>query len=167
MVAERGEVVGQLLDARLVRDRRERVRRAGGRLGRVLAAGAVHLVVALGERVVRLHLVVGDRPRGRDAVVVAQLAEVLCPQPVQRRPVHLRGAADEVVHLRRKHLAILVVPHVGRHVAAVDEHLLGGDVLGLAWQPAPALEKQDLLPDGARWRASVPPPAPVPMMITS
>jgi choline dehydrogenase-like flavoprotein len=40
----------------------KRVRRAGRRVGRVLAAGSVHVVVALGERVVRLHLVVGDRP---------------------------------------------------------------------------------------------------------
>ena len=71
------EVVGELLDPRLVADRRERVRRARRRLGRVLAARAVHLVELLGLRVVRLHLVVGDRPRRRDAVVVAQLAEVL------------------------------------------------------------------------------------------
>ena len=46
--AGRGEVVGELLDARLVRDRRERVGRAGGRFGRVLAARAVHLVELLG-----------------------------------------------------------------------------------------------------------------------
>ena len=42
------EVVVELLDARLVADRRERVRRARRRLGRVLAAGAVHLVQLLG-----------------------------------------------------------------------------------------------------------------------
>ena len=77
LVAGGGEVVGELLDPRLVRDRRERVGRARRRLGRVLAARAVHLVELLGLRVVGLHLVVADRPGRRDAVVVAQLAEVL------------------------------------------------------------------------------------------
>ena len=38
--------------------------RAGRRLGRVLAASAVDLVELLGLRVVGLHLVVADRPRG-------------------------------------------------------------------------------------------------------
>ena len=72
-----GEIVRELLDARLVRDGGERVRRARRRLGRILAARAVHLVELLGQRVVGLELVVGDRPGGRDAVVVPQLAEVL------------------------------------------------------------------------------------------
>ncbi len=102
-----GEVVGELLDARLVRDRREGIGRAGRRLGRILAAGAVHLVELLGLRVVRLHLVVADRPGGRDAVVVAQLAEVLRAQAVERRAVELGGAADEVVHLRLEGLGRL------------------------------------------------------------
>ena len=100
VVADRGEVVGELLDARLVGDRRERVGRARGRFGRVLATGAVHAVELLGLRVVGLHLLVGDRPRRRDAVVVAQLAEVLLAQAVQRGAVELGCAADVVVHLR-------------------------------------------------------------------
>ena len=100
MVAGRGEIVGELLDARLVRHRRARVRRARGRLGRILTTRAVHLVELLGQRVVRLHLLVGDRPCGRDAIVVAQLAEVLLAQAVERRAVELGGAPDEVVHLR-------------------------------------------------------------------
>ena len=72
LVSGGGEVVRELLDPRLVRHRREGVGRAGGRLGRVLAARAVHLVELLGLRVVRLHLVVADGPGGRDAVVVAE-----------------------------------------------------------------------------------------------
>ena len=118
VVPGRLEVVGELLDARLVAHRRERVRRRRRRLGGVLAARAVDLVELLGERVVRLHLGVGDRPRGRCPVVVQQLAEVLRAQPVQRGPVELGGAADEVVHLRLERLALLVVPGVGGHVAA-------------------------------------------------
>ena len=145
VVAGGGEGVRELLDARLVRDGRERIRRARRRLGRILAARAVHLVELLGLRVVRLQLVVGDRPRGRDAVVVAQLAEVLGAQAVERRAVELGRTADEVVDLRLERLAARVVPRVGRDVAVVDEHGLGAPVLGLAREPVAALEQQDAL----------------------
>src|SRR4030095_806331 len=42
--------------------------RARGRRGRPLASGAANLIVALGHRVVRLHVVVADRPGGGDPV---------------------------------------------------------------------------------------------------
>ena len=145
VVAGGGEVVGELLDPGLVRQCRVRVGRARRWLGRILAADAVHVVELLGERVVGLHLVVGDRPGRRDAVVVAQLAEVLVAQAVQRRAVQLGGAAHEVVHLRLERLALGVVPGVGRDVAAVDEHVLGRPVLRLARQPVAPLEQQDPL----------------------
>ena len=135
----------ELLDPRLVGDRRVRVRRARRRLGRVLAAVAVHLVELLGQRVVRLDLVVGDRPRGRDAVVVAELAEVLLAQPVERRAVQLGRAADEVVDTGLERLALVVVPGVGRDVAVVHEHVVGRPVLRLAREPVAALEQQDPL----------------------
>ena len=80
------------------------IRRARGRLGGILAARAVDLVELLGARVVRLHLVVADRPRGREPVVVAQLPEVLRAQAVQRGAVELGRAAHAVVHLRLKRL---------------------------------------------------------------
>ena len=88
-------------------------------LGRVLAGVAVHLVEPLGLRVVRLEVVVGQRPRRRDAVDVLELAEVLRAQAVQRRAVQLGGAADEVVDLRLERLAVGVVPGVLRDVLAV------------------------------------------------
>src|SRR5262249_3545888 len=56
------KVVRQLLDAGLVRYGRERVRRARRWLGRILAALAMHLIELLGARVVRLELVIADRP---------------------------------------------------------------------------------------------------------
>ena len=126
------EVVGELLDPRLVRDRRVRIRSARGRLGRVLPARPVHLVSLLRERVVRLELVVRDRPGGRDAVVMADLSEVLLAEPVERGAVELRRAADEVVDSWLERLAVRVVPRVRRHVAVVDEHRLRQPVLELA-----------------------------------
>ena len=56
------QVVGELLDPRLVGQRRVRVLGAGVPLGRVLAVVAVYLVELLGAGVVRLEVVVRDRP---------------------------------------------------------------------------------------------------------
>ena len=156
-VAGRREVVGELLDPRLVRHGGVRIGRARRRLRRILAAGAVHVVVLLRERVVRLQLVVRDRPRRRDAIVVAKLAEVLFAQPVQRRAVELGRASDEVVHPRLEGLAARVVPRIRRDVAVVHEHVLVRPVLRLARQPIAALEEQDALARGgevARKRAA-------------
>ena len=122
-----------------------RVGRAGGRLRRVLAARAVDLVELLGSRVVGLQLGVLDRPGGRDAVVVAQLAEVLRAQAIERRAVELGRPAHEVVHLRLECLALVVVPGVRRDVAVVDEDVRGAPVLRLAREPVASLEQQDPL----------------------
>src|SRR5262245_61965306 len=144
-VAGGGQIVMQLLDARLVRDRRERIGSARRRFRRVLASSAVHLVELLPLGVVRLHLLVGDRPGRRDTALVLDLAEVLGAQAVERRAVQLGRAADEVVHLRRERLVLLVVPGVLRLVAPVDEDVLGPPVLRLPRQEVPALQQQDSL----------------------
>src|SRR5262249_27083624 len=72
--ALRGKVFRELADTGLVAHRRMGIRAACRRIERVLATLAVHLVEPLGARVVSLELVVRDRPRGRDAAVVANLA---------------------------------------------------------------------------------------------
>jgi hypothetical protein len=105
----------------------------------------VDLVELLGLRVVGLELVVGDRPGRGDAVVVEQLAEVGFAQPVERRAVELRGAADEVVDLRLERLAVRVEPGVLGDVAVVDEDVLGEPVRRLARQPVATLQQQDPL----------------------
>ena len=168
VVSGRGEVVRELLDPGLVGDRRIRVRRARRRLGRVLPAGAVHLVEVLGLRVVRLELVVLDRPRGRDAVVVAELAEVLLAEPVERGAVELGRPADEVVDLRLERLAFLVVPGVRpRRSGCRRRRRPRPSSAGSRGSQSPRSSSRMRFPEGARCRARVPPPAPVPMMITS
>ena len=77
--------------------------------------------------------------------MVLELAEVLAPQPVERRAVELRLAADVVVDPGLEALALLVVPRVRRHVPVLDEHLVGVPVLDLARQPVAALEDEDPL----------------------
>ena len=141
----RRQVVVQLLDARLVLHGREPVRRARPRLGRIDAALAVDLIEVLGLRVVRLELVVADRPRRRDAAVVANLAEVLLAQPEQRGAVELGVAADVVVGVRMERLAVLVLPHFLGVVLRLDVDRPRAPVVLLAADVVAALEQQDPL----------------------
>ena len=105
----RGEIGAQLLDPRLVADRRVRVGRRCRRVGRVGAPLAVHLVELLGPGVPGLEVGVGERPRRRDAVDVLDRAEVPLAHAEQDRPVDLGVAADVVVLLRGEGLAVVVV----------------------------------------------------------
>jgi hypothetical protein len=52
-------------------------------------------------------------------------------------------------------------------VTVLDEHVVGGPVLWLSRQQVSALEEQDALPGRGEVPASVPPPAALPMTITS
>ena len=104
----------------------------------------------LGLGVVRLEVLVADRPRGRDAVVVPQLAEVLWPQPEQRGAVELGVAADVVVDLRRELVAVPVEPELRGAVLPLDEHRRRLPVVPLPGQVVAALEQQDLLARGGQ-----------------
>jgi hypothetical protein len=115
------------------------------RLARIFAARSVNLVELLRLGVVRLELFVGDRPRGRDAVVVSQLAEVFLPKAVEGGAVELRRTADEVVNLGLECLSLGVVPGVVRDVTVLDENVLGEPVRQLPRQPVAPLEEEDLL----------------------
>src|ERR1700722_8523033 len=122
-----------------------RVRRRRGWFCGVLATCAVHFIQSLGLRVVGLHLLIADRPRGGDAVMVVHLAEILAAHAIQGGAVQLGRAAHVVVNLWLKWIATGVVPCVGRDVAVIHEHLSRTPVLWLAWQPSAALEHQDAL----------------------
>src|SRR5215470_1571659 len=67
----------EFLDARLVRDRRARIRPACRRLGRVDPMLAMHLVELLGFAVVRLEILIGQRPSWGSPAVMFDLAEIL------------------------------------------------------------------------------------------
>ena len=106
---------------------------------------AVHQVQVLGLGVVRLEILIADRPRGRDAAVMADLAEVLRPQAEQGRAVELRVSADVVVDLRRELVAVAVQPELRRTVLALHEDRGGVPVVPLARQVVTTFEQQDLL----------------------
>src|SRR5262245_58250120 len=71
---------------------------------------ATHVIELLGALVVRLQIVVRDRPRGREAVGVLDLLEVLAAKPVEYAPPELGIAADAVVRVRPERTAPFVQP---------------------------------------------------------
>src|SRR5262245_40041503 len=150
MVAGRRQVLEELLYARLIGDRRARIRSAGGRLGRILTPQPVDVVHLLRSGVVGLQFFVGDRPGRRDAVVMPQLAEILLPEAIHGCTEHLRGAADDIVYLRLERPAVAVVPGIGRDIAVLHEDRCRVPVLGLALKPVAALEDQDVLARGCK-----------------
>jgi hypothetical protein len=86
MQAELLQIIRELLNTRLVLYGRVLVVPARDSGERVLAVPAVPPEQVLGAGVTRLHLVVAQRPGGRDTVRMLDRAEVAGQQPEQRRP---------------------------------------------------------------------------------
>src|SRR5439155_18470517 len=113
------------------------------RLAGVGAGGAVHVVEALGRCVVRLEVVVGQRPRRRDAAVVLDLAEVAFAESEEDRAVELSLSPDVVMLSGVELLAVFVDPLLLRLVAAFGDDLTAVPVLELALDVVPTLEEED------------------------
>ena len=144
-VAGAFEIVRKLLDARLVRYRRVRVRVVAGRLGRVAAALTVDVIETLGLGVIRREIAVRQRPFRRHAVGMRDSAEIALAQSQQYRAVHLRIAADPIVNAGMERLAVAVVPGLRRLVPVRAEHRFAAPILRLARQEVAAFEDQDAL----------------------
>src|SRR4029077_15975938 len=122
-----------------------RIRRTGRGLSRIPPAQPVDIIHLLGARVVRLQVLVGDRPGRRNAVMMVQLTEILASQPIERSAEQFGRAADEVVHLWLKWPAVTVMPGIGGYVPVLLEYRRRIPVLHLALEPVAALEDQDAL----------------------
>src|SRR5262245_28488166 len=109
------------------------VRRTRPRLCRVDAPLAVYLIQAFSRRIVRLHLVVRDRPGRRYATVMLELAEILPTKAEQGGAEELRVPADIVVRVRVQLGAGRSAPHFLRVVAALLVDREGAPVLDLAF----------------------------------
>src|SRR5690349_6131786 len=114
------EIVAQLLDSRLMADRRMRVRAAGARFRRVFTAFAVHVIETFGLQVIWLKIVVRNRPGRRNSAKVADFVEVFPAQTKESRAVKLRVSADVVVRVRMERFAVLVTPFFLRLVFNFD-----------------------------------------------
>src|SRR5439155_21752995 len=105
-----GEIVGQVLDARLVTDRRPRIWFSSGWFSRIVPAVSVDLVKLLGLTVIRFQVVVGDWPGGRNTAVMPNLAKILLPKAEKSSSVELCVAAHIVVSVRMQVTALNVAP---------------------------------------------------------
>src|SRR5204862_3444677 len=103
------------------------------------------LVEVFGFRVVRLELVVADRPRRRDAAVMMDFPEVLLAQPEQGGAEKLRVATHVVVGVRMERCAVLVVPLFLCRVPALDVHGARAPVVLFPPNVVTAFEQEDPL----------------------
>ena len=143
--AEAREVVGELLHPGLMADGGIGIRRAGRRVGGILSPPAVHVVELLGLRVVRLEVLVRDRPGRRGSTPVLELPEVLPAQPEERGAVELRVPADPVVRVRMELPALGIPPHFLRRVPPLQIDGLGAPVGLLTRDVVTPLDEQDAL----------------------
>ena len=139
------QAIRQPLNARLVLHGRVRVVPAREAGERVLAVLTVHPEQVLGPDVVRLHVVVIQRPGRRDTVRMLDLAEVRGPQPQQRRAVHLRIAAHVIMQLGPEGPVVEVVKRLAGGVSPVAEDSAGTPVVPLWPEKVTAFEHQHTL----------------------
>src|SRR5262249_39413875 len=97
----------------------------------------------LGFRVPRFEVVVAERPRGGEATVMLDRAEVLGPEAEERGAVELGVAADVVVLLWREAVPGGGLPRLVRRVLPAEEHGIGVPVVALARQEIAPFEQQD------------------------
>src|SRR4026209_2275916 len=103
---------------------------------------AARVIELLGAFVVRLEVVVRDRPRGREAIGVLDLFEVLAAEPVEYAAPELRVAADAVVGIRPKRTAVFVQPLFADPVSEIFPHRFRIPVFLLARNKVAALERE-------------------------
>src|SRR6266700_7016498 len=82
--SQRRQIIAELLNARLMTDRRKRIWPRSVRLARIFPPLSMHLEQALSFEIVRLEIVVCDGPGRRDPAVVLQDSKVLSAQAEQR-----------------------------------------------------------------------------------
>src|SRR5229473_5185080 len=146
------KVVGQLLNARLMADGRPGIGGVRRRFGRIFSAVPVHLIQILGLRVVRFQIVITERPRGRDATMVANFAEIFFAQTEQSSTVKLGVATHVIISVRMQLLTVLIEPGFLGVVVGVHVDDLWVPIRFLAGNVVAALKNQDPL---SGWRQVV------------
>src|SRR5438552_7289966 len=100
-------------------DRRMWIGTARTRFRGIFAALAVHVIQPFGLQVVRLQVVVGNRPRRGNPSKMLDLTEILPAQPEQCRAVEFGISAHVVIRMRMERLSIFVAPFFFRLILAL------------------------------------------------
>ncbi len=113
----------------------------GGRRAEI----AVDVEEFFGASVVRLHIGIGDGPRGRDAAFVPNDTEVFGPHAEHSSTVNLGLSPDEIGLLRVQWVAFLILPGLLGVVAVVEKDGGGIPVKFLLRHERTALKDEDFL----------------------
>ena len=143
MKAEAFQLLTSTGNRRLVGHRREGVGNGMVRLGRVLAQRAANLEELLGLGIPGLELVIGDRPRRRDAAEMLHLGKVFLAVADEHRAVEFRVAADIIIIAGVEEPAAGLAPHLLRAEMAAPEDGGGVARLGRGLKPLAAFEDED------------------------
>src|SRR5215475_7472505 len=105
----------------------------------------MYLVELLGFAIVRLEILISERPSRGSPAVMFDLPEILLAQAKQCRAVHLGIAAYPIVDPGVERVAILAVPGLFRLIPCIDED--GGriPIFSFTWQKVTAFQEQDPL----------------------
>ena len=120
-----------------------------------------------GAGVVGLQIGVGNGPRRRYPAFMLNDAEVFGSHAKQCSAVDLCLPPNEIRLLRVQVPAFLILPSLFGVITVIEKDGGGVPVELLLRQEGATLDDKDFLPARARWKARVPPPAPVPIMIVS
>src|SRR5215469_7833038 len=112
----------------------------------ILATVTVHVILVLGLRIIRLEIVIGNRPSRRNAAGVQGLVEIFPPQTKQRSSEELRVAAYVIMRVRMQLGAMPIAPDFLGLILGVEIHRGRVPVILFAWNVIPAFEHQDLFP---------------------
>src|SRR5882724_6150525 len=130
------KIVAECLNSRLMTDRRMWIGTACRGLRGIFAALAVHVIQPFGLQIVRLQVIVGNRPRRGNPSKMLDLTEILPAQTEQRRAVEFGISAHVVIRVRMERLSLLVAPfffclilalHIDR--ARIPVGLLAGNII--------------------------------------
>jgi hypothetical protein len=138
------------LDARLVRKFRVRIRLSRERFRRIFAPLPMNAVEPLRLRVEGLKVFVGERPGRRNAVGVAEFAEILLSQPEKSGAKHLGLSAHEIGLTGTEGTTVFRQPTLRGVIDFLPENLPGIPIVLRALQKCAALEHENGFSGGSQ-----------------
>src|ERR1043166_5511930 len=122
-------------------DRRVGKLAAASRLGRIFTYLAMYMIEPFGLAIIRLQLIIRNRPGRRDSTVMFYLAKIFFAESEKRRAIEFSIAAHVVIGVRMKLATIGVPPKLFGIVAAPRIHFQGVPVFFFARNKWTALEQ--------------------------
>src|SRR6185369_9688959 len=123
------QIVGKVLNTLFVAYGWKAIWRARPRFGWIFTASSMYLIEVFGLGVVRLQIVVGNRPCWRHPTVMANLAKVFFTKTKERRTVEFSVATHEVICVRMESATTGIEPRFFCVVTSVEINGLRAPVI--------------------------------------